>query len=111
MALDFGLKHSAIFCYNKHNISARKLVAKANSINNKGRGIIVVLSAADADKGCESNLSIFAKTSEEVQTLFHNLNNWLRKSLIAYIMLSNISLPFLHKHVSVSLNQLNGQEI
>ena len=70
MALDLGLKHSAIFCYNKHNTSARKLVAKANAINNKGRGIIVVLSAADADKGCESNLSIFAKTSEEVQNLF-----------------------------------------
>ena len=75
MALDFGLKHSAIFCYNKHNFSARRLVAKANAINKKSEGIIIVLSVADADKGCESDLSIFAKTPEEVQTLFHNLSN------------------------------------
>lgn len=75
MALDFGLKHSAIFCYNKHNISARRLVAKANAINKKSEGIVIVLSVADADKGCESDLSIFAKTPEEVQTLFHNLSN------------------------------------
>ena len=75
MALDFGLKHSAIFCYNKHNISARRLVAKANAINKKSQGTIIVLSVADADKGCESDLSIFAKTPEEVQTLFENLIN------------------------------------
>lgn len=75
MALDFGLKHSAIFCYNKHNISARRLVTKANAINKKSEGTIIVLSVADADKGCESDLSIFAQTPEEVQTLFHNLNN------------------------------------
>lgn len=75
MALDIGLKHSAIFSYNKHDISARKLVAKANAINHKGRGIIVILCAADEDKGCESNLSIFANTPEEVRNLFHNINN------------------------------------
>ena len=75
MALDFGLKHSAIFCYNKHNISARRLVAKANAINKLGMGTIIVLSAADADKGCQSDLSIFAKTPEEIQTLFQLLNN------------------------------------
>lgn len=75
MALDFGLKHSAIFCYNKHTVSSRRLVARANAINKRGKGTIVVLSVADADKGCQSDLSIFAKTPEEVQTLFHNLDN------------------------------------
>ena len=76
MALDIGLKHSAIFCKTKHhNISAKRLIEKANNNNVKGKGIIVVLSATDADKGCESYLSIFGKTSEEVQDLFHQLNN------------------------------------
>ena len=75
MALDIGLKHSAIFCYNKHRTTAKKLVEKANAINKKGKGMIIILSAADVDKGCESYLSVFAKTPEEVQTLLHNLNN------------------------------------
>ena len=75
MALDFGWKHSAIFCYNKHKTTAKKLVEKANGINKKGERIIIVLSAVDADVGCVSYLSIFAKTSEEVRTLFHSLNN------------------------------------
>jgi len=75
MALDFGSKHSAIFCYNKHKTTAKKLVEKANGINKKGEGIIIVLSAVNADLGCESYLSIFAKTSEKVRNLFHNLNN------------------------------------
>lgn len=56
-------------------MSARRLVAKANAINKKSEGTIIVLSVSDADKGCESDLSIFAKTPEEVQTLFHNLSN------------------------------------
>ncbi|XP_078376983.1 uncharacterized protein LOC144660253 [Oculina patagonica] len=76
MALDIGLKHSAIFCKNKHsNMTAKELVDKANHNNVKGEGTIIVLSAADAEKGCESYLSIFAKTSEEVQALFHKINN------------------------------------
>ncbi|KAL9986731.1 hypothetical protein ACROYT_G000918 [Oculina patagonica] len=75
MALDYGLKHSAIFCYNKHNFSARRLVAKANAINKRGLGTIIVLSAVDADKGCQSDLSIFAKTPDEIQTLFQHLDN------------------------------------
>ena len=75
MALDFGLKHSAIRCCNKHKTTAKKLVEKANGINKNGEGIVVVLSAADEDEGCESFLSIFAKTSEMVQTLFHSMNN------------------------------------
>ena len=76
MALDIGLKHSAIFCKNKHgNMTARELVDKANDNNITGGGTIIVLSAADADKGCESYLSIFAKTSEEVKALFHKINN------------------------------------
>ena len=73
MALDFGLKHSKIFLYNKHKTTAKKLVEKANGINKNGEGIVIVLSAADEDEGCESFLSIFAKTSEMVQTLFQSM--------------------------------------
>jgi len=76
MALDIGLKHSAIFCKNKHyNMTAKELVKKANDNNVNADGTIIVLSAADAVKGCESYMSIFAKTSDEVQTLFHKINN------------------------------------
>ena len=75
MALEFGLKHSAIFCYNKHQTTAKKLVEKANGINKNGEEIVIVLSAADEDEGCESFLSIFAKTSEIVQTLFQRMDN------------------------------------
>ena len=75
MALDIGLKHSAISCYSKHKTTAKKLIEKANDINRNGEGTIIVLSAADANKGCESYLSIFAKTLEEVGTLLHNLNH------------------------------------
>ncbi|XP_078343341.1 uncharacterized protein LOC144629048 isoform X2 [Oculina patagonica] len=75
MALDFGLKHSKLFYFNKHKTSAKKLVEKANGINKNGEGIVIVLSAADEDEGCDSFLSIFAKTPEMVQTLFHSLDN------------------------------------
>ncbi|XP_078344685.1 uncharacterized protein LOC144630230 [Oculina patagonica] len=75
MALDFGLKHSTFFCSNKHKITAKMLVEKANSINNNGEGKVIVLSATDEDEGCESFLSIFAKTLEMVQTLLHSINN------------------------------------
>ena len=75
MALDFGLKHSAVSCYNKHQTTAKKLVKKANGINENGEGTVIVLSAADEDEGCESFLSIFAKTSEIVQTLFQSMDN------------------------------------
>ena len=73
MALDIDLKHSAIFCYNKHRTTAKMFVEKANAINNKGKGMIIILSAADVDEECESYLSVFAKTPEEVQTLFQDL--------------------------------------
>ena len=76
IALDIGLKHSAVFCNNKHdNITAKMLVEKANKSNDEGESLIVVLSTMDADEGCESYLSIFAKTAEEVQHLFHQLSN------------------------------------
>ena len=75
MALDIGLKHSAIFCYNKHRTTAKKFVEKANAINNKGKGMIIVLSAADMDEECESYLSVFAKTPEDVQTLYQDLKH------------------------------------
>ena len=77
MALDIGLKHSAIFCKNKHpNMTAKELVKKANDSNVNADGtIIIVLSAADAAKGCESYISIFAKTPDEVQALFQKINN------------------------------------
>ena len=76
MALDIGFKHSAIFGKHKNlRMTAKELVKKANDSNDKGEGMTIVLSVADADKGCESYVSVFAKTSEEVQTLFHNLNN------------------------------------
>jgi len=72
MALDIGLKHSATFCYNKHRTTAKMLVENADAINKKGKGIIIILSAVDVGKECVSDLSVFAKTTEEVQTLFHN---------------------------------------
>ena len=76
IASEIGLKHSAIFCKNKHNnMTAEMLVEKADQNNGKGESIIAVLSTMDADKGCESYLSIFAKNPEEVQQLFHQLNN------------------------------------
>ena len=75
MALEFGLKHSAIFCYNKHKTAAEKLVEKANGINKNGEGITIVLSVNDTSKGCVSYLSIFAKSLEGVETLYQNLNN------------------------------------
>lgn len=75
LALDFGLKHSKIFFFNKHCTTAKKLVEKANGINQNGNGIVIVLSAADVDKGCESFLSVFAKTPEMVQSLFHRVMN------------------------------------
>lgn len=75
MALDIGLKHSAVFCKNKHgNMTAQMLVEMANNVNGKGEGKIVILSVMDADKGCESYVSVFAKTPEEVQDLFYKLN-------------------------------------
>lgn len=75
MALDNGLKHSAIFCKNKHdNMTAKALVEFADNSNDKGEGQIIVLSIVDADNGCESYVSIFATTPEEVQHLFHQLN-------------------------------------
>ncbi len=76
MALDFGLKHSTIFFFNKHKMTAKKLVEKANGINKNAERKVIVLSAADEDEGCESFLSVFAKTPEMVQTLFHIMNNW-----------------------------------
>lgn len=75
LALDFGLKHSKIFFFNKHCTTAKKLVEKANGINQNGNEIVIVLSAADVDKGCESFLSVFAKTPEMVQSLFHRVMN------------------------------------
>lgn len=76
MALDIGFKHSAIFCKNKHsNLTSKELVKRANDSNEQGEGLTVVLSAADADVGCESYVSVFAKTPDAVQTLFHNLKN------------------------------------
>lgn len=56
-------------------MTAEMLVEKADQNNGKGESIIAVLSTMDADKGCESYLSIFAKNPEEVQQLFHQLNN------------------------------------
>ncbi|XP_078375965.1 uncharacterized protein LOC144659414 [Oculina patagonica] len=88
MALDFGLKHSKMFYSSKHKTSARKLVEKANGINENGEGIVIVLSAAVEEEGCNNNdddgndkqqcisyLSVFAKTPEMVQSLFHSMNN------------------------------------
>ena len=76
MALDVGLRQSAIFCKNKHadDMTAKMLVEAANNNNIKSEGRTVVLSATDSDKGCESYVSIFAKTQEEVQDLSHLLN-------------------------------------
>lgn len=74
MALDNNLNQSAIFCKNKHeNMTAKSLVDLANSRNDKDKGIVVVLSVIDAINGCESYVSIFGKTTEEVKHLFHQL--------------------------------------
>ena len=76
IASELGLKHSKVFLKNKHfNMSAEKLVEKADQSNEKGESIIVVLSTFDADKGCESYMSIFARCPEEVQHLYHQINN------------------------------------
>lgn len=75
LALDFGLKHSAIFDQTRHNTTAKMLTEKANNINSTCEGKIVVLSVTDLDDGCESYLSIFAKAPEKVQALFCELNN------------------------------------
>lgn len=75
MALDFDLKHSAIFSYNKHELSPKEVIARANAINNKGKGLVVVLSAANDEKGCESHFSIFANTPDEVRNLYYQFNN------------------------------------
>lgn len=75
LALDFGLKHSAIFDQTRHNTTAKMLTEKANNINSTCEGKIVVLSVTDLDDGWESYLSIFAKAPEKVQALFCELNN------------------------------------
>ncbi|KAL9966847.1 hypothetical protein ACROYT_G024977 [Oculina patagonica] len=81
----------------QHDLITGKLVEKANGINKNGEGIVIVLSAANADTGCNNNndddddvnnnnnnnkqqqcesfLCIFAKTPEMVQTLFHSMDN------------------------------------
>ena len=41
----------------------------------KGKGIIIILSAADVGEECVSDLSVFAETTEEVKTLFHKFIN------------------------------------
>ena len=78
MATEVGLKHSAMFSGNNHQITAQEQVAKANDINsnNKDQGMVVILSVADDDNGCYlSDVSVFAKTSDQVQSLFQKLVN------------------------------------
>ena len=79
MATDqVGLKHSAMFSGNNHKIAAQELVVKANDLNsnNSDQGMVIILSVADDDNGCcLSDVSVFAKTSEQVQGLFQKLVN------------------------------------
>ena len=70
MALEVGLTHSAIFSENAYNITGEKLVEKANYFNESNQDKIVVLAVADMGNGCNSDVSVFAKTPEEVQALF-----------------------------------------
>ena len=63
MALDIGLKHSATFCCKKHRSTAKMLVEKADANSKKGKGIIIILSAADVGEECVSDLSVFANTT------------------------------------------------
>ncbi|KAJ7380194.1 hypothetical protein OS493_010905 [Desmophyllum pertusum] len=78
MASEVGLKHSAMFSENTHNMTRERLVEKANEINarNLGVGQIIILAAADVDNGsCYSDVSVFAETPDEVQAIFKKLAN------------------------------------
>lgn len=66
MVLDIGLKYLVIFCYNKYRIIVKKFVEKVNVINNKGKGVIIVLFVVDMDEECGFYLFVFVKILEEV---------------------------------------------
>ena len=75
MALDIGLKHSATFFYNKHRTTAKMLIEKADAVNKNGKGMIIIQSIANVGKESVFDLSVFANTTKEVQTLFNNFVN------------------------------------
>lgn len=75
MASVFGLKHSAMFSENTHNVSGKWLVQKANGLNEKIEGRIVILAVADEPHGCNSDVSVFAQSAEEVQDIFGTLTS------------------------------------
>ena len=78
MATEFDLKRSAMFTENKHKFTAQELVSKVNDFNhsNKNQGMAVILSAVNGNNNSsESEISVFAKTSQEVQALFQKLVN------------------------------------
>ena len=76
MAMEAGLKHSAMFSENTHTFTGAKLVEKTNDLNKKNQGKIVVLAVANVgNDGCDSDVSVFAKGPEEVQALFKKLTS------------------------------------
>ena len=75
MASMFGLKHSAMFSENTHNFSGKWLVQKANGLNEKIEGRLVILAVADEPHGCNSDVSVFAQSAEEVQDIFGTLTS------------------------------------
>ena len=76
MAMEAGLKHSAMFSENTHTFTGAKLVEKTNDLNKKNQGKIVVLAVANVgNDGCDSDVSVFAKSPEEVQALFKKLTS------------------------------------
>ncbi|XP_022786100.1 uncharacterized protein LOC111326381 [Stylophora pistillata] len=70
MASEFGLRHSTMFSENTHHISFEQLVQKANGLNEKIEGRIVILAVADEPYSCNSDVSVFAQSPEDVQDIF-----------------------------------------
>ena len=65
-----------MFSENTHSITGEKLVEKANELNKNNQGKIVVLAVADVGiHGCDSDVSLFPKTPNEVQALFKKLTS------------------------------------
>jgi len=51
------------------------VVEKADAVNKNGKGVIIIQSIANVGKESVFDLSVFANTTEEVKTLFHNFIN------------------------------------
>lgn len=75
MAQSMGYTHSCLTLNNHFNVPPKTIIENANDLNNANVGRVIVTSAANDGNGCVCDLSIYAKTLDDLKVLYEKVTH------------------------------------